>query len=133
MTTQTTLAQSAAFTNELKAKVRKWLSDNQLRQKDLAFRMGITPAAVSANLHPSMPMSEGFIKMLGDAVPEFADAIHDFSRIKSGTIPTPAQQTAAEVRKAKAGRIRLIRQTEKEVQAAVHRLFEELTKIVDSD
>jgi hypothetical protein len=133
MTTRTTLAQRVAFTTSLKREVRQWLSDNNLRQKDLALKLGITQAGVSANLHPDLPMSESFIRMLSAAVPDFADSIHRYNEVTTGPPLSPERRTAAEARKARAEKIKLIRQTEKEVQAAVHGLFEELLKIVDSD
>ena len=104
-----------------------------MKQLDLAKLVGMTPSAVSANLRSNHTMTENFVRNLGFAVPRFSDAFVQYFEIKSGMAASDSTKGAVGQRKERAERIKLIRQTEKEVLAAVRGLFDELTKIVESD
>lgn len=101
--------------------------------------IGLTPAAVSANLHPEMTLSEGFLVALGTRVADFNDVIVEYFSLKGNatlsagmeSYAAGSKQTVAVLREREV-KIERVRKAEKELMATLHELVEDAIKRLDS-
>lgn len=126
------MAGSDTFLSSLKKEVKEWLASQGMKQVKLAEIMQLTPSAVSNNLHPGLPMSEGFVERLSQTVPRFSNALNDLYAIKSGTPLAQEARDSAEAQKAKAEKIQELRAWEEESVKKIRSLFSELIEDLES-
>ena len=116
------------FISSLKLSVREWLALSKTNQRGLAKKMRLTPTAVSNNLHPDFPMSEGFVERLSQNVAPFSNALTEYYAIKSGLPLAQDARDSADAKKAQAERIQRLRSIEEE---AVKSIRETIGKVIE--
>lgn len=71
------------YSDSLRERLRSYLSRNDIKQKELAMLLGVSPPTVSNNISRDRPMSESFIALLQERIPEeFNGALDTYLALK---------------------------------------------------